>query len=261
MASLIGKRIVITRPRAQSGSFAKLLQKEGAETIIFPTIQISPPEQAEALDKALLEISTYDWIVFTSVNGIESVWDRLSILEIEQIPSQVKIAAIGPKTAKSLMHRGRQPDFVPDEYILEEIVPGLGDLRGKRVLLARADRARSILPNMIRENGGQVDDLVAYRTLPAKSDQEGLAAITVGVDMITFTSPSSIDNFIDLMEKNKLSIYGLMGTPTFAYIGPVTARRAQELNLPHDVVAQEYTIEGLIRAIIDFYARKEFQAA
>lgn len=261
MHKLENKKIVITRPRKQAASFAQLLLTQGAQPIMLPTIEIAPPQNLQALDNALKNLSAYDWLILTSVNGVEAVWDHLAVLEIDRIPDRIKVAAIGPKTAQALVQRGCTPDFVPQEFILEEIVPGLGLIEGKKILLARAELARSILPEMIRSSGGQVEDLVAYRTLPVIPDPTGIAALRKGVDVVTFTSPSTIDNFSLLAESAGLSITNLHGNPAFAYIGPITAQKAQEFGLACDITAKDYTVEGLVAAILEYFTQEEITYA
>ena len=142
------KRILITRPRAQADDFAENLRAAGFEPIFFPVIEIQPIENNVALDRALMKLECYDWLVFTSVNAVEVVFRQLHASSMPQI------AAIGPKTAEALKARGITPDFVPEEYVAESILPGLGDLRGKWVLLPRAEIARKALPEAIFAAGG-----------------------------------------------------------------------------------------------------------
>jgi len=161
----------------------------------------------------------------------------------------VRFAAIGPKTAKGLKTRGVTPDFVPEAFVAEAILPGLGDLRGKWVLLPRAEIARKALPEAIVKAGGTAHEIAVYTTLPARPDPEGLAALKTGVDVITFTSASSVENFVAMMHENKLDPLGLPNHPRFACIGPITEQAAREEGLVNLVVAKEYTTEGLIEAI------------
>ena len=151
---LNGKRILITRPRGQSESFARRLKDLGAIPIFFPVIEIAPVQENSALDQVLRALDEYDWLVLTSVNGVQVTWKRLSALQIKVLPGHLKVAAIGPKTAAALRAAGVKPDFVPDEYVAEAILPGLGELKGCRVLLLRADLARPALPQAIRLGGG-----------------------------------------------------------------------------------------------------------
>lgn len=257
MHDLHAKRVVVTRPRKQYHDFAQALEAHGAEPVCFPVIEVAQVEDSTDLDAALRDLDQYDWLVLTSVNGVAAVWVRLVALGLFTIPPKVKVAAIGPKTGRALEARGVSPDFVPDEYIADAILPGLGEVEGKRILLARADIARKDLVNAIRKAGGTADDLVAYRTLPASPDLNGLAAIRAGVDVLTFTSSSTVHNFVAIMQSIGLDVHNLPCKPLFAYIGPITAETAGEYNLPIDVVAQQYTTDGLIDRLVDFYAQQE----
>lgn len=247
---LSAKRILITRPRSQADEFAAALHAAGAEPVLFPVIEIGPVQDNTSLDRALEKLICYDWLVLTSVNGVQAVWERLDALNIDALPASVRIAAIGPKTASALEDNGVTPNFVPDEYVAEAILPGLGDLRGRWVLLPRADLARPALPRSIQNADGVAHEITAYRTLPAQPDPQALEALRAGVDVITFTSSSTVRNFVALVERAGLDPLRLPGEPLFACIGPITAGTAREAGLPVDIVADEYTIEGLQDALI-----------
>ena len=237
------KRILITRPRAQADGFAEKLRTAGFEPIFFPVIEIQPIENNIALDRALSKLECYDWLVFTSVNAVDVVCGQFNHLTLPQV------AAIGPKTAEALKTRGITPDFVPDEYVAESILPGLGDLRGRWVLLSRAEIARRALPEAIFEAGGIPHEIAVYKTLPAQLNEAGLAALKAGVDIVTFTSPSTVQNFVAIVQQNELDPLSLPGDPLFACIGPITEKAAREEGFIHLVTAREYTTEGLIEAI------------
>ncbi len=246
---ITGKRILITRPRGQAESFAAALRAAGARPVVFPVIEIAPLEDAAALDRALKDLESYHWLILTSVNGVEAVWERLAAHKIEALPPDLRLAAIGPKTAGALRAQGAEPHFVPQEYVAEAILPGLGELRGRRVLLARAELARPALAQAIRAAGGTADEIAAYRTLPSRLDPEGLQALRAGVDVITFTSSSTVRNFAALVRKAGLDPLALPGDPLFACIGPITAATAREEGFPVHLEAEEYTTAGLIRAL------------
>ena len=250
--NLSNKRILMTRPKDQASGFAAALRAHGAEPIDFPVIEIGPAQDTVALDRALKKVDCYDWLVLTSVNGVKAVWNRMSELELPGLPSGMQVAAIGPKTAAALEERGVTPDFVPSEYVAEAILPGLGDLRGRWVLLPRADLARPALARAIQAADGVAHEIAAYRTLPAQPDLAGVQALSSGVDIITFTSSSTVRNFMTLAEAANLDPHHLPGSPLFACIGPITASTAQEQGLPVDVIAAEYTTEGLIQAILRY---------
>ena len=242
------KRILITRPRAQADEFASKLRTAGFEPVYFPVIEIKPVEDNIALERALSKLGCYEWIVFTSVNAVEVVFGNYSRLVFADGVG-TRFAAIGPKTASSLKEHGINPDFVPQEYMAEAILPGLGDLIGKWVLLPRAEIARKALPEAIFNAGGIPHEITVYRTLPSQPDPNGLAALRSGVDIITLTSPSTVQNFVAIAEKNGLDPFNLANNPQFACIGPITAQAAREAGLPNLAVAREYTTDGLMAVL------------
>jgi uroporphyrinogen-III synthase len=257
MSSLQGRRIVITRPHHQSSTLKEILDSKGARPILFPTIQISPLQDTGNLDRALKKLSHYDWLVLTSANAVEAVWMRLNALGIETLPRTLQVAAIGPKTAASLEAHGIQPDFIPETYVAESILPGLGDLQSRRVLLPLADIAHDTLPNAIRSCGGVPDVVTAYHTLPAKPDPNALDDLHKGVDAITFTSGSSVQNFFALSQQFELDPLHLPGDPVIACIGPKTAKTARRAGLTVNVVANQFTIEGLVDSLLMYFTSPE----
>ncbi|RPI30582.1 MAG: uroporphyrinogen-III synthase [Chloroflexota bacterium] len=244
-------RVLITRPRSQADDFAGALTAAGMEPIFFPVIEIGRVDDSSALDAALLSLDRFDWMILTSVNGVEAVWERLEALNIGALPANLRIAAIGPKTAAALQAHGIVPDFIPGEYIAEAILPGLGDLYGRSVLLPRAELARKALAEAIQQAGGNPREIIAYHTLPARPDSDALQALHAGVDVVTFTSSSTVRNFVSLARAEGLNPAALPGNPLIACIGPVTAATAREESLAVGVVADEYTTEGLVKAIQD----------
>ncbi|MGE5221798.1 MAG: uroporphyrinogen-III synthase [Omnitrophica WOR_2 bacterium] len=249
---LKGARVVITRPRRQADEFAKALRQAGALPISFPVIEIGPLEDYTALDRALCDLPAYDWLVLTSANGVEAVWERLAFLGMDNIPGGTKIAAIGPKTAAALASRGASVSFMPEEYVAEAMLPGLGDLHGRKILLARADIARPALANAIRTAGGEAHEIPAYRTLPARLEPGSLEALQAGAEIITFTSSSTVLNFVALVRSAGLDPLHLPGSPLVACIGPVTVATAREQGFIAGVVAAEYTTAGLLAALRRF---------
>jgi len=237
------KRILVTRPRAQANDFAKKLRATGFEPIFFPVIEIRPVENNVALERAWSKLECYDWIVFTSVNAVTVVFSQF---ENRSLPH---VAAIGPKTAEALQTLGINPDFVPEEYVAESILPGLGDLLGKWVLLPRAEIARKALPEAIAEAGGIPHEIAVYKTLPVQPDPEGLTALKSGVDWITFTSPSTVQNFIEILRQQKMDPFQLAGKPKIACIGPITEQAARDEGFVVSLVAENYTTDGLINAL------------
>jgi uroporphyrinogen-III synthase len=247
---LNGRRVAITRPEDQAEGLCSRLRALGAEPIEFPVIAIAPPEAGGPLDQAIARLSSYDWIIFTSVNGVEHFWERLEAPAVGSQPliarfPSLKVAAIGPATAMALRQRGVEIRLMPAEYRAEAILDEIGDVAGQRILLPRADIARPALAEGLQSKGAQVDEVPAYRTVPATPSPAAFDALRAGVDVITFTSSSTVRNFSALTA-------GLdYGDPLIACIGPVTAATARELGLRVDVVAKVYTVEGLLEALKD----------
>jgi uroporphyrinogen-III synthase len=250
--NLEGKRILITRPRLQAGEFAMQLQQLGAVPVFFPVIRISSVEDTSTLDQALRNLDHYQWLVVTSVNGVRAVWKRMSDLHIPALPATLKVAAIGPKTAAALQSAGVQPTFVPDKYVAEAILPGLGELKGQRVLLLRADIARAALRKAIQAAGGAAHEVAVYNTQPVQADETALHALRQGVDCLTFTSSSTVRNFVRIVQQAGFDPAALPGNPLIACIGPITAQTVAQEGLKVDLVAAEYTTEGLIQALLDY---------
>lgn len=239
------KKILITRARAQADEFADQLRSAGFEPIYFPVIEIKPVENNVALERALSKLGCYEWIVFTSTNAVDVVLGQFPSVNW----SDVNVAAIGPKTAQALKSHGIQPDFVPQEYVAEAILAGLGDLIGKWILLPRAEIARKELPEAICSANGVPHEITVYKTLPAQPNVEALEILRSGVDVITFTSASTVENFLAIVRNNQLDPLRLPNNPTFACIGPVTERAVRDAGITNIVVAEEYTTEGLLREI------------
>jgi uroporphyrinogen III methyltransferase / synthase len=242
------KRILVTRPRVQADSFIDGLRTAGFEPIYFPVIEIRSIKDNPELDQALAQINKYAWVVFTSVNGVEVVFEKFShLLLVDGLG--VRFAAIGPKTAEALKARGVTVDFVPNEYVAEAILPGLGDLRNKWVLLPRAEIARKALPEAIVKAGGTAHEIAVYKTLPTQPDPDGLSALKTGVDWITFTSPSTVQNFVEIVRQQKLDPLKLASNPKIACIGPITEQAARDEGFEVNLIAEKYTTEGLVNAL------------
>lgn len=252
---LAGKRILVTRPRAQAEYLCDRLAAFGAVPIVFPTIEIAPLEDTTALDRAVRDLAQYQWIIFTSVNGVKAFWERLTAVGAGLAPAQ-HIAAIGPATARALNAHGVTVTLIPDEYIAEAIVENIGAVQGQRILLPRADIAREALAVELQKRGAIVDEIAAYRTLPAAPDPMGLAELQRGVDVITFTSSSTVRNFVALVGRDSLP-----PSTRVACIGPITANTARELGLRVDILASEYTMAGLVSALTEYFAAKPPESA
>ncbi len=244
----MAQKVLVTRPRAQSADFGAALQAAGFEPVYFPVIEIHPLPDLSALDQALAHIERYDWVIFTSANAVNIVGERAREARPASLAAR-KIAAVGPKTAAALQDWQLQAALVPDEYLPEALLPGLGALRGRHLLLLRAEIARPALPQAIAAAGGALDEVAVYQTLPAQPDPAGLAALRAGVDWLTFTSPSSVQNFAALARRHGLDPLRLPGDPRPACIGPITLQAAREEGFNNILSAQEYTAMGLVEAI------------
>jgi uroporphyrinogen III methyltransferase/synthase len=248
---LNGMRILITRPKHQAEAFSEKLRALGATTIELPTIEIAHPTDTRQLDDAVQRLKDYRWIVFTSVHGAQFFLGRFAALGVPLSALEgVRIAAIGPATANALNEAGVRPDHVPGEFLSEKIVLGLGDVHGQRILLPRADIASRKLPDLLRKRGALVDDVVAYRTLiPGDLTPETVKAIFEhGVDVVTFTSPSTITNLAQVLGGEELK--KLLQRTRVACIGPVTLEAAKGLGIDAEVVAMTHTIDALVEAIV-----------
>ncbi len=254
---LAGKTILITRAREQSGDFATLLKKLGAEVIEFPTIEIVPPLSSKELDQAIARLRTYDWIIFTSANGVFFFWQRLKEKgKSNRLPSSLKVCAIGPATAKQLKKRGVPVHYIPKEFIAESILEGFQEMgvKGKRILLARAKKARDILPKGLRKTGAKVDVVEVYRTVKPKGGSKKLKQLLKEgkIDVLTFTSSSTVNHFAELLNKEDLK--KLLKGIAIASIGPVTTRTAKERGLKILIQPKQYTIPGLTQAIAKYFS-------
>jgi len=250
---LYGQRVVVTRSRHQASALSQAIEDLGGEPLEFPTIEIAPPDNYGPMDEAISSIDKYDWIIFTSVNGVESFFQRMRSLrkDIREMKG-ISLCAIGPKTREALEEFGLVCEFVPGEFVAEAIIEGLKDknMAGKRVLLPRADIARKVLPDTLKVMGAQVTEVDAYKTVKGGGNADQLRDLLAKkqVQMVTFTSSSTVKNFVALLDTPD---YGkLMEGVRVACIGPVTAKTARDLGLEVNIEAKEYTIEGLIKAIL-----------
>lgn len=249
---LAGKRVLVTRPRAQAAALIETLTGLGAVPIVFPTIEISEPKDTARMDQAIAELASYSWVIFTSVNGVAAFWQRLNALgKDSHALENTRIAAIGPATAQALREHGVQPDYIPNEYVAEAILPGLGNVSGQRILLPRADIARKALYEALEARGAFPEELAAYQTIPAQPDPQALNALEQGVDIATFTSASTVRNFIELLGSRAAE---LLNGAVVACIGPVTADEARKQGLAVQVTAEVYTVEGLVEALKEYFS-------
>lgn len=245
---LFGKRVLVTRPAHQADDFAVALWEAGAEPIVAPTIAVGPPDDPALARDAVARVREYDWVAFTSRNGVDAFFDALTELGRDaRAFGDVRIAAIGPKTAGALARRGIRVDLIPSEFVNEAVAAELlaRTSSGDRVLVFRAQEAREVLPDTLRAHGRTVDVVAAYRTRFV--DDPGLRAKAECVDIVTFTSASTVAGFAH----NVHDAPGLLAGKTVAAIGPVTAAAAREAGIRVDVVAAEFTVDGLLAALAE----------
>lgn len=250
---LWGKRFIVTRSREQASGMTKSLETLGAEVLELPTIRIEKMDDYSLLDRAVSALSSYKWLVFTSVNGVDAFFTRLKQLAKDiRALGEIRICAIGPATKQAIEDRGLMVDFVPQEYIAEAIVDGLKERlqEGDRILLPRAETAREVLVESLNEFGARVDVVPVYRTVTEDSEgEEAVKLINEGkVDWITFTSSSTVKNFMEIIKKYGGADFGRVKV---GCIGPVTADTASQLGIKVDITARDYTIKGLIDEIVN----------
>jgi len=260
---LTGKTIVITRAASQAGEFASELERYGAKVLVCPTIEIGDPESYARLDEALDHLYGYDWLIFTSANGVDYFLRRLAFQNksVEQL-DDLKVCAIGEATADRLRDAHVHVDVVPAEFKAEggysalvQYVGSEEQFQGMNFLLPRAAVARDYLPNALEEAGARVDVVPAYRTVvPANLDRGRLSAMLAGdADCIAFTSSSTVKNLALLFDTTDLG--GTLKDLTIACIGEITAGTAAEYGLHVDIQPEEFTIPALARAIAEYYSR------
>jgi uroporphyrinogen III methyltransferase/synthase len=252
---LFGQRVLVTRSREQASVLISRLRALGAEAVELPAIRPAPPDDWSPLDRAIAALSTCDWIVFTSTNGVRYFWERLGLAGLDaRALHGIRLAAIGPMTAAELQACGLRPDYVPDEYVAEAIAAGLGDVRGRRVLLPRADIARPALAALLRQRGGDVVEVTAYRTLRPEMEAGELRDLLARITVATFTSSSTVRNLAEMARDAGLELGRVLEQAVVACIGPITAATARELGLDVDVEAQEYTVNGLVEALVRHFS-------
>lgn len=260
---LFGKRVVVTRAREQAATFVSLLLELGAEPVEAPTIRIAPPEDTTPLDEACAVAATFDWIVFTSANGVDAFMERLLAGPGDaRSLGGVRLCAVGPATAARLADYQLKVDLVPPEHHSDAVADVLQEhVRGARVLLPRANLARASLPRALRDAGADVVNVVAYRTVPAAPpgdvdvckmllDQE--------IDAVTFTSASAVRNFVTLLGAE--SAADLLRTTVVAAIGPVTAEAARQVGISTTVMPTTHTVPALVDAIADYFTKIRLEA-
>jgi len=287
---LAGVRVLVGRAHHQAGALSSELRKLGATVIEIPFIEIRKPKSFRPLDNALKNLNFYDWLVLTSVNGVEAMWERLEkpsigrswkstpwkALSWKSGPSgprkarkksralapegHLRVAAIGPATQKALEQRGVHVDVVPKQYIAESVVRSLRKkVKGKRVLLVRAKVARDVIPRELRKAGAHVEVVEAYETVVPRSSRDRLRTALSDArhrpNVVTFTSSSTVKNFVALLGPTK-KLLATFAEVRMASIGPVTSSTLREQGLRVDIKACDFTIPGLVKAIVASFARE-----
>ncbi len=248
---LFGKSVVITRAGNQADGFIEQLFERGAEPLLFPVIEMVPPDDPGPLDQAIQHLGQYHGVIFTSVNGVRWFMKRLKQqgLDIRELKG-VRLYCIGPKTGQAVQDLGIRVDVVPEEFVAESLIKHIGQeaLAGKRFLLPRAQVAREVLPEQLRKLGATIDVAPTYKTILPDTDisnlKERLKAGTI--DVITFTSSSTVKNFVEMIGPE---LKDSLKQVTLACIGPVTAKTAENLSLTVGIQAKDYTVDGLLTAM------------
>jgi uroporphyrinogen III methyltransferase/synthase len=253
---LFGKRILVTRAREQAHDFAELLEAHGAEVVQIPLISIAPPESWAPLDRAIGRLESFQWLIFTSVNGVEAFFLRLRALGRDaRRLGGAKVCAIGPATAEALERYSILPDLVPAEFRAEAIVKAFEErgLLGARILVPRAEVARELLPEELQKRGATVEVVPAYRTVKDAQNRELLTQLLRDrkIDLVTFTSSSTVSSFLEALETE--DVKGLMEGVGVACIGPITAQTAEQSGLTVDIIPSRYTIPSLADSIVAHY--------
>lgn len=251
---LSGKRVLVTRTRRQASALSKLLAEKGAQPVELPAIDILPLQNTSKLDEAVRSLGDYDWIIFTSVNGVSAFWQRLRELKLDsRALSGLKIGAIGPATAEALETEGIMADFIPQKFTGEGVIAGLKKLgvTGQRFLLPRADIADNALVEGLRRLGVTVEEVAAYRTVPAKEAIARAREMLMSgqIDIITFTSSSTVSNLVAALGDEPPA----MNEVKVACIGPKTAETAASAGLKVDIIAGEQTIPGLVASLEEYF--------
>jgi uroporphyrinogen III methyltransferase/synthase len=254
---LFARRVLVTRTTEQAGSFSEVLSDMGAEPVEFPTIKIVAPESYSGLDRAIKKLSSYDYLILTSVNGVKYFFERLYKLgkDVRELKG-VKICAIGPMTAALIEAENIKVDIVPKEFRAEAVLKTLGAkrIKGKKFLLPRAEVAREILPKEIKRLGGTIDVRTAYKTIAPKKDAELFRKqfLRGNIDVVTFTSSSTVKNFVKIFGAKNLP--KLLKKTRVACIGPITADTAMDFGIDVDIMPKDYTVPALAKEIEDYYA-------
>ena len=251
---LSGCRVLVSRAKKQAGALSSLLCDLGCQVIEIPFIEIRKASSFQPLDTALKNLADYDWLILTSVNGVEAMFERMARKKLDASSlAHLKIAAIGPATKSAIEKHDLKVSVTPKEYIAESVVAALHRrVAGKRVLLVRAKVARDVIPRELRKAGAHVDVVEAYETVIPETSRKRLGQLLAGTrkpHAITFTSSSTVKNFVDLIGLRGARAAIKNGVHT-ASIGPVTSATLRDFGLPVNIEAKQYTMQGLVDAIV-----------
>jgi uroporphyrinogen-III synthase len=262
---LQGIRILVGRARHQASVLSNELRRLGAQVVEIPFIEIRKPRSFKPLDSTLKNLDRYDWLILTSVNGVEAMWDRWKKIASVPVGKRLQVAAIGPATRKAIEERGLKVDVVPKEYVAESVVRSLrAKVKGKRVLLVRAKIARDVIPRELRRAGAKVDVVEAYETVLPKLSRGQLRAMFESEakrpQVVTFTSSSTVTNFVKLLgQPGKKCLRAMLHGTLTASIGPVTSATLRKHGLRADIAATEFTIPGLISVVVRTLTRPQIR--
>lgn len=259
---LAGVVVLVTRTAHQASALAEPLEGLGATVLVAPVIAIIDPPDPRPMDEALIALHRYDWIVLTSVNAVDRFLGRANTLgvSLRQLAG-LRIAVVGSGTAERLREAGLEADVMPEDYRAEGLLEALGAAgvgAGSRVLVPRAEEAREILPDSLRARGVIVDVVPAYRTVPATPVPATLEALAAGaVQVVTFTSPSTVRHFIAWLEMGGLAVSSVMATAVAASIGPITTSALVEQGIPAVIEAVPSTVTELVDAIVAHFNMRQ----
>lgn len=268
---LQGKTVVVTRAREQADGFVAKLQKLGAVVIEFPVIQFVAPQSFAPLDELIGRLAQFDWLIFTSANGVAFFWERLGVAgKTTSVLQSVKVCAVGPATADCLREKGVTPDLTPRKFVAEGLLDALGAVAGQKFLLPQADLARETLVTELQARGAIVEQVTAYRTVAATDENspnfvacDMVQWLQAGkIDLITFTSSSTVRNFAArLATASDKPLAQLLFGVAVACIGPITASTARELGLSVAVEPAEFTTQGMLEAMVKYFSVEQTIAA
>jgi len=256
---LFGKRILITRSRAQSEKMAEKIVEYGGAPVLFPTIEIVPPDDFGPLDDSIRRIQSFHWIIFTSVNGVKGFFNRFfQVREDIRDMAGPRLGAIGPVTAAEIRKHGLKVDLMAKEFVAEGLISQISEdqVHGKRFLIPRAEKAREVLPQELAARGGDVEVVTVYRTgIPSGTHVAAVLKMLEDkeIDAVTFTSSSTVNHFVQMLKDGSLA--DLLKGVTVASIGPVTSGTIKEKGLEVDVEASPYTVEALLASLVEHFKR------